>query len=84
MVKYLDKKIAEAKRSYVSNPRRGMGSDGYTTRSGAPSSLMIRLEGEKMWRRVMVWQFSNAGTAFVRIKKECFVLREHEIPEIST
>jgi len=44
--KYLTTKIAESKRTLNHIPRYGM----------------IRLEGEKVWRRVMVWQFSNSGT----------------------
>jgi hypothetical protein len=65
-VTYLTTKIAE-KRQTDNTPRYGMARDGYTLRSGAPTSYMIRLEGEKRWRRVMIWQFSNAGTCFVRI-----------------
>ena len=34
---------------------------------------MLRLEGEKRWRRLMCWQFSNAGTCFVRVKGQPFV-----------
>jgi hypothetical protein len=41
---------------------------------------MIRLEGEHCWRRLMVWQFSNAGTLFVRIKGQPFVVNEYDIP----
>lgn len=48
-------------------PTYGMCRDGYTKRSGAPTGYMIQLDGEARWRRVMVWQFSNAGTCFVRI-----------------
>ena len=73
---YLTKPIAEKKRSPI-DPRHGMTRDGYTKRSGAPSSTMIRLEGEKTWRRVMIWQFSNAGTAFVRIGGKCLIIPEH-------
>ena len=80
MVQYLETTIAEAKRDYPKT-QWGMSRDGYTLRSGAPSSLKIRLDGEKRWRRLMVWQFSNAGTCFVRIKGECMVVREYDIPE---
>jgi aminoglycoside phosphotransferase (APT) family kinase protein len=59
----------------------GMCADGYTKRSGAPTSLMVQLKGETIWRRLMVWQFSNAGTLFVRIKGECVTVHEHQIPE---
>lgn len=64
-VTYLTTPIAEKKTT--ARPSYGMARSGYTLRSGAPTSIMIKLEGETRWRRVMVWQFSNAGTAFVRI-----------------
>ncbi len=81
--KYLVTKIAESKRT-AETPRYGMARDGYTLRSGAPTSTLIRLEGEKRWRRVMVWCFSNSGTCFVRIKGESLIVREYEIPEASS
>ena len=82
MLKYLETKIVEAKRT-KDVPRYGMTADGYTKKSGAPTSVMIRLDGEKKWRRVMVWQFSNVGTCFVRIKGECLVVRnEYEIQDL--
>jgi hypothetical protein len=74
MVKYLDKKIVEVKETDV--PRYGIAADGYTLASGAPLPQMIRLEGEKTWRRLMLWQFSNAGTCFVKIKGEAYVVRD--------
>lgn len=72
-VQYLETSIAETKTT--DTPRYGMAADGYTLRSGAPTSRMIRLEGEKIWRRVMCWQFSNAGTLFVRVKGQPLVIR---------
>jgi hypothetical protein len=83
MADYLTQTIAEAKRSETT-PRYGMTADGYTKRSGAPSSIMIRLEGEKVWRRLMVWQFSNAGTCFVRIKGQALIVNEYDLPQIKT
>ncbi len=76
---YLKTPIAEAKRTHT--PRHKMAADGYTTRSGAPTSLMIRLEGQRRWRRVMCWQFSNACTLFVRVNGNPFVVRKCDIPE---
>jgi hypothetical protein len=76
MVDYLQKPIAESKRVPASSTR-GMTRAGYTTRAGAPTQWMIRLKGEKIWRRVMVWQFSNAGTAFVRIGGKPYVITEN-------
>lgn len=54
--------------------------EGYTKRSGAPTDLMIRLQGEKKWRRLMIWQFSNIGTLFVRVNGKPHVVREEMIP----
>jgi hypothetical protein len=72
-------RIAEARETET--PRYGMTADGYTKRSGAPTRFMVRLDGEKRWRRLMVWQFSNVGTAFVRIGKTPFVVRDTDLPE---
>ena len=58
----------------------GMTREGYTKRSGAPTSSMIRLQGEKRWRRLMVWQFSNLGTLFVRLNGVPHVVREEMLP----
>lgn len=75
----LTTKIEAARRTRT--PPWGMTVDGYTKRSGAPTSYMIRLEGETRWRRLMVWQFSNNGTLFVRIKGESVIVNEYDIPE---
>jgi hypothetical protein len=77
-VTYLETKIVETRET--ERPRYGMTVDGYTVRSGAPTSLMVRLEGEKRFRRLMVWQFSNAGTCFVRVGGKPLVVRGHDIP----
>jgi len=77
-VEYLEKTIIQSRQTDV--PRYGMAADGYTLRSGAPTSYMIRLEGEKRWRRLMCWQFSNCSTLFVRIGGKCLVVREHDVP----
>lgn len=58
--------------------------DGYTVRAGSPTLTRIRLEGEKRWRRLMVWQFSNAGTCFVRIKGQSLIVPSHTIPTVGT
>ena len=75
---YLDRTIAEIR--HTDTPRYGMTADGYTRRSGAPTSIMLRLEGERRWRRLMVWQFSNAGTAFIRIGGNEFIVRDCDLP----
>ena len=80
-VQYLDKPIVAVK--LTATPRFGIASDGYTVRSGAPTSRMIRLEGETRWRRLMVWQFSNAGTLFVRVGGKPLVVNEYDLPSVS-
>lgn len=81
MAKYLETKIVAAKRDY---PRVGAGIcvDGYTCSRGAPTSIKIQLENEKIWRRVKIWQISNASTLFVTIQKEDFIVCSLDIPEI--
>ena len=71
-VKYLTDTIAEVRET--ERPCWGMTREGYTQRSGAPTGWMIRLAGESRWRRVMAWQFSNAGTLFVRVRGEALVI----------
>lgn len=78
MVEYLKANIVDVKTT--DQPQYGMTADGYTKKAGAPTSRMIRLEGEKRWRRLMVWQFSNAGTLFVRVGGKPFVVNEHDLP----
>lgn len=82
MVQYLQTKIVDVKTTEI--PRYGMSADGYTKRSGAPTSKMIKLEGEKIWRRLMYWQFSNASTCFVNINKQPFVVTDCEVPTPSS
>lgn len=78
-VTYLTTPIVEVR--HDPPPRlSGMTREGYTKRSGAPTDLMIRLQGEKRWRRLMVWQFSSLGTMFVRINGVEHVVREEDIP----
>ena len=79
-VTYLTTPIVEVRND---PPPRGSGMtrDGYTKRSGAPTARMIRLQGEKRWRRLMVWQFSNLGTMFVNIAGKPHVVREEMIPQ---
>lgn len=80
MANYLKKKITACK---ISPPRTryGMSSSGYTTRSGAPTDRMVRLNGEKRWRRLMIWQFSNMGTLFVKINGKPHIVKGHDLPK---
>jgi hypothetical protein len=80
-VKYLETKVDAVK--VTEAPRYGIAADGYTAKSGAPTSRLIRLAGEKRWRRLMVWQFSNAGTLFVRVGGVPLVVSECDLPNAS-
>lgn len=71
-VRYLTQEISAVRLTEV--PRHGVTKSGYSVRSGAPTAALIRLSGEKIWRRVYVWQFSNLGTRFVRVKGEPIVI----------
>lgn len=72
-VKYC--KVVELQRKGDPKPRTTR--DGYTKRAGSPTGMMVRLDGETMWRRVYVWQFSNSATYFVRVKGECLIIHSH-------
>jgi len=78
-VEYLQRKIVEKRET--ATPRWGMTVDGYTCRSGAPTRWMIRLEGEKRWRRLMCLCFSNAGSLFVKVGGQTFFVRDCDLPE---
>jgi hypothetical protein len=78
MVTYLTKRIVETRATET--PRYGISADGYTLKSGAPTTWLIRLEGEPRFRRLMCWQFSNASTLFVRVKGEPLVVNQHDLP----
>lgn len=78
-------RIVEHKRTDV--PRYGIRADGYSAKSGAPTSYLVRIDGgaltaadAKRWRRVLVWQWSNVGTAFVRICGNVYFLRDSDLP----
>lgn len=76
--KYLTQRIAEMR--YTNRPAWGLTVNGYTRRGGAPTPIMVRLDGERRWRRLMLWLFSNAGTTFIRIKGEEFVVTDSMLP----
>lgn len=81
MVDYLTdsgRSIAEVRSNREARPRLTV--DGYTVRAGSPTPWVVRLEGETTWRRLMVWQFSNAGTLFLRIGGKPLVVRDFEVP----
>lgn len=44
------------------------------------SARMIRIVGETRWRRVYVMQYSNAGTAYVRVKGDVLIIRNSDFP----
>ena len=74
---YLEIPIAET--IQTETPHYGMARDGYTYLSGAPTSTMIRLKGERIWRRLMVWCFSNTQTLFIRKGEECLIVLGHDL-----
>lgn len=74
----IGRRIVETKRT--ATPRYGMTVGGYTCNAGAPTSYMVRFEGENRWRRLMCWCFSNVGTCFVRIGGVPFVVHELDLP----
>lgn len=74
---YLITPIEETKRTPL--PRYGMARSGYSLTSGAPTSILIRLKGEKRFRRLMIWQTSNIGTNFVNIGGIPHIVRD--VPE---
>jgi hypothetical protein len=39
------------------------------------STKMLRINGEKVWRRVYVMCYSNSGTAYVNVKGEKWIVR---------
>lgn len=78
MSDYLKTRIVEKRQTET--PRYGVTALGYSKRSGAPTSYLIRLDGEKIWRRLMCWQFSNAGTLFVRINGRPHIVNEYDLP----
>ena len=56
-------------------PRSGMTQSGYG--NNLPSSTMVQTESGGVWRRVYFACFSNAGSAYVRVKGErVFIVNE--------
>jgi len=80
-MKYLETPIAEIRRTIT--PRWGMTSLGYTVRGGAPAQFKVRLQGETRWRRLMIVQFSNAGSCFVRVANERLWVHGEHLPDNS-
>lgn len=68
----LSTETVEARRHGKPQPR--MTRDGYTKRAGSPTEFQIRRSGEKIWRRVYVVCFSNAGTTFVKLPDAPFMV----------
>lgn len=63
----VDALIVDARES-TRKPRDRLTRDGYTVAAGSPTSIEVRLFGEKRWRRVYVVCFSNIGSCFIRTK----------------
>lgn len=43
------------------------------------STRMLRITGESRWRRIYIMQYSNAGTAYVRIKGQVVIVRDSDL-----
>ncbi len=78
-VKYLRDffKVTGVKYDYNYNQKEGMTAEGYTTNAGAPSRYMLEVNGR--WLRVYIWQISNNGTAFVRIRGQRYVVDQTDL-----
>lgn len=70
---YLDRPY-EKKQSMLPWQRAGLQqtASGYGKR--LTSSYMLRIQGERVWRRIYVVCYSNAGSAYVVIKGQTFYL----------
>ena len=67
--------IVSAWRDDSARPR--LDAYGYTVKAGSPTPYMVRLRVDNRPRRVMVLQFSNAGSAFVTVKGQRLFLKGH-------
>lgn len=61
----------------VEDWRRGIGADGYGKK--IKSDYMAQIGPRK--HRVYIIQYSNAGTAYVLIRNEMYIVRDYDIPE---
>lgn len=64
-------------------PRWGYTVAGYTLRRGGPTQYLVRLVGEKVWRRLKVLCFSNNGTLFLTKGGRTYYVKEHEHAELA-
>lgn len=71
-------RIVEVKTT--TTPRYSITQSGYTIKNGAPTQYLIRLAGEKRFRRLMCWQFSNSGTCFIRINGQVYIVHNYHMP----
>jgi hypothetical protein len=60
---------------------QGRTAEGYTTNAGAPSRYMLEVNGS--WLRVYIWQISNSGTAFVRIRGQRYIVSDTDLNKVS-
>lgn len=44
------------------------------------TTRMVRLEGDTVWRRIYVTQFSNAGTAWIMVQGKPCVIHDFDLP----
>jgi hypothetical protein len=76
-VKYLEDffKVTGVKRDDNYDPYEGRTEEGYTTNAGAPCCYMLQIDNKGKWHRVYIWQISNNGTAFVKLRGQRYVVR---------
>lgn len=79
-VKRLQKKIVDCK--VTKAPNYGRSPTGYTYSQGAPTVYKVKLEGERMFRRLMCWQFTNVATYFLRISGVEYIVPEAELEAV--
>ena len=75
MVQYLDKEY-DVKTSLLLWQKQGLmqTASGYGRK--LTSSKMVRIKGEKVWRRVYIVCFSNSGSAYILVKGNAFYIRD--------
>lgn len=63
---------AEWKRTKL--PQQRLCRDGYTKRGGTPTDIVVRLAGEKIWRRVYTLCFGTGVTQIIYVRGDAMVI----------
>ena len=75
---HLKTPIVEVK--YTDFPLYAMVKNPYTIRTDEPTNRMVKLEGEKFWRRVMCWGYKNMETYLIWLKGRPFRIHDRDFP----